>query len=419
MDRGEMRPMALKSLVPVLAGAAVLLALQSGCRDEIAPPTQGFVQVRWNDASEVQVYVDGVLEGTDVDLVGPIDAGLHSISLVRDGWVVDPPTAIEVSVAPAETTSVQFTLTAMEFGSVRVIAEDELDATEIEGAEIFQETSTGVFSSTGLFTPAVFSNLPVGPARFRVDKEGYRAGAVAEVSVINGTEVTAHSLLGPKNATLLEMFTYVTCPNCPYAADTLEVLHQDLPSQAYVIEWHSVSPLPLYDARWKIRERFYTAGAQIGYPSTTIAGELPLIVGAQSSELTQYRVRTQSNLVECGGDCPFAMRLTGTIGVSSAELTARVKWRGGVLPGNLKLRFVLIENHVVSPGNQPAFDFVAREMSEVPIAFAAPGEILVLPSTLPVLAWPFSANPPNTNCEAIAFIQSDDTKEILQVSGIP
>lgn len=411
--------MAIKSAVPVLAGTIALLVFHAACRDEIAAPTQGFVQVRWNDATQVQVFVDGELKGTDVAVVGPIEAGVHSIALVRDGWTVDPPTAVEVNVAAAETTAVQFHLTAMEFGSVRVIAEDELDGSEITGAEIFQETSPGTYSSTGFFTPAVFENLPVGTERYRVEKAGYQSGAIVEVGVVNGSEVTAHSLLGPINATLLEMFTYVTCPNCPYAADTLAVVHDDLPTEAYVIEWHSVSPLPLYNARWKDRERYYTAGAVVGYPSTTVAGELPLLVGAQSSELALYRERTQSNLAECGGDCPIALRLTGTIGASSADLTARVKWRGGSLPGNLKLRIVLIENNVLSPGNQPEFDFVAREMSEQTIAFTTPGEILALPSTLPVTNWQYSAIPPNTNCEAIAFIQSDDTKEILQVSGIP
>jgi len=404
-------------VVPVLAGAIALLAFHAACRDEIAAPTQGFVQVRWNDATGVQVFVDGELKGTDVAVVGPIEEGPHTVALLRDGWTVDPPNAVPVNVAPAETTAVQFHLTAMEFGSVRVIAEDELDGTEIAGAEIFHETSPGTFSSTGLFTPTVFENLPVGMERYRVEKAGYQSGAVVEVGVVNQTEVTAHSLLGPINATLLEMFTYVTCPNCPYAADTLEVLHEDLPSEAYVIEWHSVSPLPLYNARWKDRERYYSGGALIGYPSTTIAGELPLLTGAQSSELTLYRVRTQSNLAECGGDCPLAMRLTGTIGASSADLTARVKWRGGALPGNLKLRFVLIENDVHSPGNQPAFNFVAREMSELSLAFTTPGEILELPSSLPITAWAYSGSPPHI--QAIAFIQSDDTKEILQVSGMP
>ena len=409
--------MALKSLVPALTGTIVLLVLHAGCRDEISPPTQGFVEVRWNAGTQVNVFVDGELAGVDQRMVGPIDAGPHTVHLVRDGYLVDPATDIEVTVAPAETTLAQFTLTAMEFGSVRVTAEDELDGTEIAGAQIFQESSPGTFTSTGLMTPAVVSNLPVGPARFRVEKEGFQSSGIVEVGVIKDTEVTAHSQLGPINATLLEMFTYVVCPNCPYAADTLEVLHEEHPSQAYVIEWHSWQGLPLFDVRWKAREIYYTGGATIGYPSSTVGGQTPLLTGAQSSELSQYRTRMQSELLQCIGDCPIAMRLTGTIGATSAELSAQVKWRGGALPSNLKLRFVLIENDVPAPGNQPeGFGFVAREMTDVSLAFTTPGEILVLPSSLPIQAWQYSGSPPHL--EAIAFIQSDDTKEILQVSGI-
>ena len=408
--------MAMKSLIPALAGTLILLTLQAGCRDEIAPPTQGFVQLHWNEATQVQVFVDGEFAGVDVSVVGPIDAGEHTITAVRECYRVEPEGAIQVAVAPAETTSVDFTLTPQEFGSIEVTAIDELTQEPISGAGIFRETSPGVFTATGVTTPGIVSDLPCGTTRFRVQKEGFAESAPTEVTVNTGVQGTASLQLGPINATLLEMFTYVVCPNCPYAADTLEVLHEELPSQAYVIEWHSWQGLPLYDARWKAREIYYTTGGTIGYPASTAGGVLPLLIGAQSSELSEYRARMQSELQQCGGDCPIAMRLTGTIGATSADLTAHVKWRGGALPANLKLRFVLIENEVPAPGNQPRFGFVAREMTEVSLTFATPGELLVLPSSLPIQAWPYSGSPPHY--EAIAFIQSDDTKEILQVSGI-
>jgi hypothetical protein len=201
------------------------------------------------------------------------------------------------------------------------------------------------------------------------------------------------------------------------AADTLEILRGEFPLEAFVIEWHSWAGLPLYDARWKAREVYYTEGATIGYPATTVGGQVPLLVGAQSSELSQYRAQIQSELSQCGGECPIALRLEGTIGGTAADLTARIKWRGGATPGNLKLRFVLIENEVPSPGNDTPFGFVARDMFEIPLSFSAPGQIVIHTASIPFQAWQYPGSPPHY--EAIAFIQSDDTKEILQVSGIP
>jgi hypothetical protein len=121
----------------------------------------------------------------------------------------------------------------------------------------------------------------------------------------------------------LEMFTYVVCPNCPYASDSLRALRADLPEEVFVVEWHSgFSTLPLYDARWKQREVYYSGGTPIGYPSTTVAGELPLLVGGQSSDLSQYRPKSTAYLAQCTNECPLALRLEGTIGAASAELSS-------------------------------------------------------------------------------------------------
>ena len=90
---------------------------------------------------------------------------------------------------------------------------------------------------------------------------------------------------------------------------------------------------------------------------------------------------------------------------------------GGSVPGSLVLRVVLTESHVLAPGNQPGgFDFVAREIAEVPIALGAVGEVQIVPVSLEIESWPYSGAVPEL--EAVAFLQSDATKEILAVSGI-
>ncbi len=394
-----------------------LLAL-GGCFDEVPDPTQGFLQVRWGEASQVEVYVDDELVGVDPAVIGPIDAGTVTVRVARECYRTTPAGPVEVTIVPAKTSVVDFALELEDFGTVRVTAEDELTGDDIAGAAVFRETSPGVFTSTGLTTPALVDSVACGPARFRVAKPGYEDSGAVEVQVDTGAESTAPAVLGPLRGVLLEMFTYVVCPNCPYASDTLRVLRADLPEEAYAIEWHSgFSTLPLYDARWKAREVYYSAGTSIGYPSTTVAGELPFLVGGQTSDLSQYRPKSTTYLAECTNECALVIRLEGTIGASSAELVARIKWRGGSVPGSLVLRVVLIENDVLAPGNEPkGFDYVARTIAEQALVLGSPGEVQVVPVSLAIESWPYSGSPPEY--EAVAFIQSNLTKQVVAVSGI-
>ncbi len=417
--RGALRTPWRASTASCWAAAGLLAVLAfAGCRDDFAAPTQGFIAVRTGDAFDVQVMLDDASAGFDPGVLGPLEAGTYRVRVERDCYRVDVPERV-VTVAPAETVRVDFALTLAEFGTVRVAATDELTGDEVQGASVFRETAPGVFTAIAQTTPALVDSVPCGTARFRVEKAGFEPSAVVEAFVDTGQESQASASLGPVRATLIEMFTYALCPNCPYAADTIHVVIDDFPGEVYAIEWHSGASTPffvLYDPQWKARELYYTGGATVGYPATAVAGGSPLLVGG-NEDLGDYRPISRSILDACSNECPITMRLDGTIGSGSAELTARVKWRGGALPGNLKLRIALIENDVLAPGNEPdGFDFVSRVVEERPVVPTTPGEVLVFTASLPIVDWPPAGT--SGDFQAVAWIQSDDTREILQVSGI-
>ncbi len=403
--------------------AIVAVVLLAGCFDETPDATQGFIHVDAGNVADVSVFLGDDPAALQPGVIGPLDAGTYRVKVVREGYDIDYPDGIDVVVAPADTALARFTLALVTFEAASVSAVDELTGEAIDGGEVFRESSPGTYSSTGLFTPAVVDSVPLGPARFFVRKAGFEDSPIVEAIVTSlpeGEQVPVETALGPVRGVLLEMFTYVVCPNCPYASDSLHALRADLPEETFVIEWHSgVSSLPLYDARWKDREEFYVGkGTAIGYPSTSVAGELPFLTGGQSSDLSEYRPKSVAYLAQCANDCPLVLRLEGTIGATSADLVARIKWRGGSVPGDLVLRVVLIENHVFAPGNEPedGFAYVARTIAQIPIVLGAPGEVQAVPAQLTLEAWPYSGSPPEY--EVVAFIQSDLTKEVLAVSGI-
>jgi hypothetical protein len=342
----------------------------------------------------------------------------------RPGYEIDPATR-EVRVEGGRTVRAGFALTLAFTGAVAVAAVDEVRGTAVEGAEILVDVGAG-FAPSGVLTPGTVAGLPPGPARVATRKTTRSAGFAdsppVSFEVVVAETAQAATVLGPPRAVLAEMFTYVVCPNCPEAAEKLEELHLASPGRVFVIEWHTVSPLPLYDARWRARESYYGGGSSVGWPATVFqggAGDNPvLVVGSDAADLQEYEDRTAAALERCGNDCPLALVVDGAIGATTASATVKCLWRGGALPADLRLRAVLIENHVQAPGNQPYFSFVARAIeewtSEGPLAFAAPGDVVERTTSLPVdPTWDVD------ELHVVAFVQSDATREILAVGGLP
>jgi hypothetical protein len=395
--------------------AAGLLA---GCFDELPDPTQGFVEVDAGGVPGVDVFLDGVSQGSTLTL-GPIAAGVHRVRLERAGYEIVPAER-EVTVQAARTVRAEFALTLAFTGAVRVEAEDEVRGTPITAGEILVDTGGGTFEPTGLAPPAVVAGLPPGTARFTVRAGGFAEGSPVVATVVVADTAAAVVRLGPHRALLAEMFTYQLCPNCPEAAAKLEEIHAAHPGRFFVIEWHvwNSPAFVLFDPRWPAREAYYGGGSAVGHPSVVIQGgaddDPVLLVGSLPSELLLYDTRTDEELSRCGNDCALALVVDGAIGASSADATVRVLWRGGTLPSDLRLRCVLIEDDVQAPGNQPSFGFVARDLQEQVIGFTVPGDVLERSFSLPVEAgWDVD------QLEVVAFVQAQASREVLAVGGLP
>ena len=399
----------------LLALFALLLALP-GCFEEIPDPTQGFLEVATGGVADVEVLVDGVSQGV-TSRVGPLEAGTYAVSVRRAGYEVVPAEQA-VEVRPARTARAEFNMTLVFTGAASVEATDELRGTDVAGAEILVDTGSGLVP-TGLVTPAVVPGLPPGTVRIVARKTGFEEPLprTVEIAVAETADVTV--ALGPPRAVLLEMFTYIICSGCPDAAAKLDEMHRAAPGRVHVIEWHTYPnpSLPLVDPRWQARRNAIYGGGT-ACPATVIQGgaadDPVVIIGSEPSALDEFERRADAALAACTNDCALALVVDGTIGATAADLTARLKWRSGALPGDLRLRAVLIENHVVAGGFQPYYDFVAREIHEEAVTFAAPGEILERSFAIPVNgAWSVE------ELGVIAFVQSDATREILAVASLP
>lgn len=397
-----------------LSLAALALAIAPGCRDEIAPPTEGRIRVTIEGAADVDVYVDGALVATDPgEPLGPFPAGLHVVSVVRECFETLPGRDLEVEVRPGTIARTDFRLEAREFGSVEVRAYDELSGQEVAGAEIYREIQPQQFQSTGLATPATLEGLPCGPVRLLVRRAPeYADSDPLEVRVDTGAKSQADFTMGPPSAALAEMFTYVICPNCPDAAKELARIEAARPREIYLIEWHTWSSLPLYTPEGEAREAYYLGTATPGWPVVVFQGDgANYLLGSQSGTLAEYSNRVDAVRQACSNDCPVILTTETVTGGGRSDVTARAKLRSGAVPGAVMLRWVAVEDSVVTSGNQPYFDGVPRAVHEEPVTLPV-GEVVVW-------TWGIDLDPSwnETHLRWVVLLQSDATHEVLAVHG--
>jgi hypothetical protein len=390
--------------LPVLAAAL----LSAGCQDELASPTKGFIEIDAGGVEGVEVFLDGesagLLSGSPL---GPLAIGDHRVAVARECYESILGEQL-VTVQPAGTSVVEFVLVPRAFGSAEISATDELTGEDVLGAKILKEAG-GQFVDTGLTTPATLAGLPCGPTTFLIRSDDH-ADRQVDTRIDTGVVTAVRSELAPFRKVLAEMFTYVTCPNCPEAADTLQAIQATRPGRMFVVEWHTLAPLPLYDPRWVERESTYGGGA--AWPSTVLQGGYadtpPLLVGSQTSNLLAYRTRTDAYLAECEGDCDYALASRAVHRPGTLDLEAWVKWRAGAPRGSLVLRFVAVQREVVL--GPRLFHDVPRNYAEQAVSFAAPGEIQRFSVSLPV-------NPAWGDLDHVIYLQSDASLEILALDG--
>jgi hypothetical protein len=399
-------------------GVLAALIILAGCQDEIAAPTQGHLFVETGGVDGVRVFVDDVLAGAAPGIVGPIDAGMHTVRVEKEFYDIAP-SSQSVAVAVADTLQISFDFVLIVAGSARVTSEDEVMGGELTGAEILREESPGVFVPTGLLTPATLEGLEPGPLTLQVRAPGYAPSTPVQVTVVESETVAAQVLLGPERHVMADMFTYVACPNCPLAVAKLEGIVED-DDDFFFIEWHTRPPppvLPFYDPRWQERHDLYRRNATRQWPAVVFQGgylDTPsdaLIIGAEASELALYEARVANYLSECSNDCPIAMVAIGEIDAAEARIEAHFSRRSGALPaGPLDLAFVIVEDEV--PLGITRYSHVARERVQQELILPAEGQRSQVSVTIPVgTSWNVS------RLNFVVYVQARESYEILAVDG--
>ncbi|TET46273.1 Omp28-related outer membrane protein [candidate division TA06 bacterium] len=227
---------------------------------------------------------------------------------------------------------------------------------------------------------------------------------------LTGAALNAHATT---RMVLGEMFTNWGCPPCRPANDELDrfaPLHPNLAVIRYHTWWPSGSdPFYLDNAGENtVRTNYYQPGTK-SVPWFLIDG----LIVAGSNYSSYEALVTGREAVES----PLDITIDGTYssGTRSGTVTAYIEATDVINLTNLKLHFALTESEIYlsAPNGQTVFHEAMRDMlpnaNGESINISSPGDTIMRSRDFTLdSTWVLQ------NCEIVVFVQSDNTKEVLQ-----
>jgi hypothetical protein len=212
-----------------------------------------------------------------------------------------------------------------------------------------------------------------------------------------------------------EMYTNYSCAPCSaanYELDRFAPLHPNLAVIRYHTWWPGSSdPFWIADSTEnRVRTNYYQPGSKY-VPRLFIDG----IIDGQSNYGTWEGLVNGREAV----DSPLDMLLTGTYNPMTrvGTATAYIEATKAVSLTSLKLQFVITESKISlnAPNGQTIFHEVMRDMinnaNGEAISISSPGDTLIRRRPFNIAGtWT------DANCSMIVFVQSDNTKEVLQAA---
>lgn len=210
-----------------------------------------------------------------------------------------------------------------------------------------------------------------------------------------------------RNWVLVEIGTGCWCYYCPGAALGADDLDAN-GDPAAIIENHNGDPFATTDS--DARNSYYGI---TGYPTAWFDGSYDNVVGGShtSSMYSTYEPIVNTRITM---DSDFTLDIFGDNDGDNYDITVRMQDVNSYSGTNLWLRFALTESDIsYSWQGQSEVNFVNRLMVGGSQGTDLSGYTLTNLTDIP-LSFTFNSTWVDANCELVAFIQDDDTKEVLQ-----
>ncbi len=233
-----------------------------------------------------------------------------------------------------------------------------------------------------------------------------------------------NSYANQKEVVVPEEFTDTECQYCPGAAEALDSLYKAYPNNVAIIAYHCCfsdnDPFDNSDA--SIRNSYYGV---TGYPTCFFGGDRSRSGGATAgSDWTGiYNDYEALYLAERQEYTPFSMTINWSESGSTISATATVTYESVTYEKNLYIRWALCESHIAYnwQSSMDSLHFVEQLM--IPDGNGTEfWQKSTAPSAGEQVQHTVTFDIPNDvvkeNCELIAFVQDDDTKEIMVAAKV-
>ncbi|GEM_PF-5862888 len=251
-------------------------------------------------------------------------------------------------------------------------------------------------------------------------------------TLLSGDEDTSNDLVtqyinsyaNQKDVVLPEEFTDTECTYCPGAANALDSLYKTYPDNVAIIAYHGgFSGNDPFDNSYSgDRRTYYDVHS---YPTCIFGGDRKQVGGAAAGSDWSgvYSGYESKYFAEREEYTPLTMEITFSESGDDIVATSTTTYQGITLAKNNHLRWALCESHIAYnwETSMDSLHFVEREM---------------FPDAAGVKIWDGTSAPDvgtqfeNTinftipsgvvkeNCELIAFVQNDDTKEVVVAAKV-
>lgn len=225
------------------------------------------------------------------------------------------------------------------------------------------------------------------------------------------TTLVPLSLQASQRVIVWEDFTATWCTYCPGAARGLDELDAGAFDSVVCIAYHSSSSGdPYYNSYSATRSSYY--GLQ-GYPTVRMDGKTDSVVGGvhTGTMYPTYRAMFDARRAVAS---PLEIEATCTYDTTSRNGTLTVVMRNSTgSPVSGQLQCVVVENHIpYSWQGMDSLQFVVRTMLP-----NASGEAVTIPagdSLVKTRDFTLTSGWVAGNCEVVAFVQDNSTKQIIQ-----
>ncbi len=213
----------------------------------------------------------------------------------------------------------------------------------------------------------------------------------------------------PRELVLVEIGTGGWCTYCPGAAMGADDLHANGDPVA-IIENHNGDPYATTMSNG--RNSYYGI---TGYPTAWFDGRNPVVGGSHTTSMyPQYISRVNSRMTV---PTSFLLDITGSSDGDNYSINVNIEKVADYQTENIVLRFVLTESDIqYNWQGQTEMNFVSRimmpDLNGTPITMAT-GESLDVP-----LTFTFNNTWVKDNCELIAWVQNNTTKEVMHCAKI-